>query len=259
MINTFRELYNYREMIFSLIRRDLRGKYKASVLGFLWTFLIPLLQLVIYTFVFSTILKSGIENFYIFLIVGLFPWNFFSACITTGCSCVVSQENLIKKIYFPRLVLPVSFVTSSFVNMLLTFIVVFVVLIFSGFGLNGRALCFLPLVMLAEYLLALGLCMLTSALTVYFRDLEYIMGIISMAWIYLTPVFYQMDIIPEKYQIIYDLNPMTSIIFAYQEILYYKKKPDIFNLLKAAGLGMLILIIGYVVFSKIQKKFVEEL
>ena len=92
MIKSIKELYNYREMIASLIKRDLRGKYKASVLGFLWTFLIPLLQLVIYTFVFSTILKSDIENFYIFLIVGLFPWNFFNACASSGASCVVNQE-----------------------------------------------------------------------------------------------------------------------------------------------------------------------
>ena len=98
MIRTVKELYNYREMISSLIKRDLRGKYKASALGFLWTFLIPLFQLVIYNFIFSTILRSDIKDFYIFLIAGLFPWNFFSACGTSGASCIVNQENLIKKI-----------------------------------------------------------------------------------------------------------------------------------------------------------------
>lgn len=259
MIKSIKELYNYREMIASLIKRDLRGKYKASMLGFLWTFLIPLLQLAIYTFVFSTILRSGIENFYIFLIVGLFPWNFFSASATSGASCVVSQENLIKKIYFPRLVLPVSFVTSSFINMLLTFIVVFGVLIFSGYGLNGAALCYLPLVMVIEYILALGLCMLTSALTVFFRDLEYIMGIILMAWIYLTPVFYEIEIVPEKYRVIFGVNPMTPVITAYQQILYKKQVPEVTNLLHAAVLGLAVLVLGYVVFENIQKRFVEEL
>ena len=236
MIRTVKELYNYREMISSLIKRDLRGKYKASALGFLWTFLIPLFQLVIYNFIFSTILRSDIKDFYIFLIAGLFPWNFFSACGTSGASCIVNQENLIKKIYFPRLVLPVSFVTSSFINMLLTFIVVFVVLVFSGHGVNALALAYLPVVMLIEYILSLGLCMLTSALTVYFRDLEYIMGILMMAWIYLTPV-----------------------IVAYQQILYYKQIPEMGNLLHATFLGVVVLIIGYLVFDKIQKRFVEEL
>lgn len=259
MINTIKELYHYREMIISLIKRDLRGKYKASVLGFLWTFLIPLLQLIVYTFVFSTILKSGIENYYIFLIVGLFPWNFFSSAVTSGASCVVSQENLIKKIYFPRLVLPVSFVTSAFVNMLLTFVVVLAVLLFSGTGFSGKALCFLPVIMLIEYILALGICMLVSALTVYFRDLEYILGIIMMAWIYLTPVFYQMDIVPEEFQMIFNINPMTPIIVAYQQILYYKQVPDMTTLVHAILLGILVLILGYSVFNKIQRRFVEEL
>lgn len=259
MIKTIKELYSYREMIISMVKRDLRGKYKASVLGFLWTFLIPLLQLVVYTFVFSTILKSNIDQYYIFLIVGLFPWNFFSSSITTGASCVVYQENLIKKIYFPRLILPISFVTSAFINMLLSFIVVFAVLIFSGHGVNGKALLFLPLIMLIEYVLALGLCMLTSALTVYFRDLEYILGIIMMAWIYLTPVFYQMDIIPEQYKMIYHANPMTPVILAYQQILYYKQIPEMSTLTQAVILGIAILLIGYAIFNKIQKRFVEEL
>ena len=130
MINGMKELYDYREMIASLIKRELRGKYKASVLGFLWTLMNPLLQMLVYILVFSFILKSGIENFPIFLFVGLVPWNFFSISVTSGATCVVNQENLIKKIYFPRIILPVSYVTSMFINMLLTFIVIFVVLIF---------------------------------------------------------------------------------------------------------------------------------
>ena len=259
MIRTVKELYNYREMISSLIKRDLRGKYKASALGFLWTFLIPLFQLVIYNFIFSTILRSDIKDFYIFLIAGLFPWNFFSACGTSGASCIVNQENLIKKIYFPRLVLPVSFVTSSFINMLLTFIVVFVVLVFSGHGVNALALAYLPVVMLIEYILSLGLCMLTSALTVYFRDLEYIMGILMMAWIYLTPVFFEMNIVPDKFVAIFNINPMTPVIVAYQQILYYKQIREMGNLLHATFLGVVVLKIGYLVFDKIQKRFVEEL
>lgn len=259
MIRTIKELYTYREMIFSLVKRDLRGKYKASMLGFLWTFLIPLFQSVVYSFVFATILRSGIENFYIFLIVGLFPWNFFNMAVTSGASCIVSQENLIKKIYFPRLVLPVAFVTSSFINMLLTFLVVFGIIFFSGYGFNMTALCYLPIIMLIEYILSLGLCMLSSALTVYFRDLEYILGIIMMAWMYLTPVFYQMDIVPEKFHLIFNLNPMTPVILAYQDILYHKQIPEMKNLMLATGMGIFVLIIGYFVFNKIQKRFVEEL
>lgn len=259
MINGIKELYDYREMISSLIKRELRGKYKASVLGFLWTLMNPLLQMLVYILVFSFILKSGIENFPIFLFVGLVPWNFFSISVTSGATCVVNQENLIKKIYFPRIILPISYVTSMFINMLLTFIVIFIVLILSGYGLNVVALLFLPLIMVIEYVLALGICMLTSALAVYFRDLEYIMGIITMAWMYLTPILYTADIVPDSIKTVFNLNPMTPIIEAYQQILYYKQIPDMDTLMQAAIIGVIALVIGCLGFEKMQRKFVEEL
>ena len=114
-----KELYAYREMIISLVRKDLRGRYKGSVLGFLWTFINPLLQLMVYTIVFSVILRAGIDKFYLFLFVALVPWIFFSSAVTGGATSILSQQDMVKKIYFPRQVLPISYVTSSFVNMLL--------------------------------------------------------------------------------------------------------------------------------------------
>lgn len=259
MTNKISELYTYREMIFSMIRRDIRGKYKASALGFLWTFLNPLLQLFIYTMVFSVILRAGIEDFYIYLFIGLVPWNFFAASVSGGAFCVVGQENLIKKIYFPRLVLPISYVTSAFVNMLLTFIVIFLVLILSGRGLNFVALLFLPVIWLVEYLLALGMCMVTSALTVYFRDLEYLLNIVMMGWMYLTPIMYTTEMVPEELRPLFLLNPMTAIIEAYHEILYFKMIPQIETLTNAMVWGIGLLIIGSLIFERMQRKFVEEL
>ncbi|MBT9778353.1 ABC transporter permease [Clostridium sp. MCC353] len=258
-METIKELYDYREMIFSLIRRDLRGRYKGSVLGFFWTFLNPLLQLVVYTIVFSILFKSNIEQFYIFLFVGLVPWLFFSTTLTGGATSVVSQESLIKKIYFPRLVLPISFVTSAFVNMLLTFIVIFAVLVLSGFGINFRIIWVLPIIMIVEYIFSLGVAMITSALTVYFRDLEYILGIISMSWMYLTPIMYSIEIIPEQFRTLVYLNPMTSIILSYKDILYYKRMVDLKTLGLAFFVGFMALVIGFILFNKLQKRFVEEL
>ena len=258
MFNRIHEIYDYREMIASLIKRELRGKYKASVLGFLWTFINPLMQMVVYTIVFSVILQSGIENFPIFLFVSLIPWNFFNISVTSGSTCVVNQENLVKKIYFPRIVLPISYVTSRLINMLLTFVVIFAVLVISKYGINIHAVCVLPLVILIEYILALGLCMLTSALAVYFRDLEYILGIITMAWMYLTPILYTVDMVPEKFRTLFRLNPMTPVILGYQQILYYKQVPNVETLLQAAAVGIIGLVVGYVVFEKVQK-FAEEL
>ncbi|MDR7814999.1 ABC transporter permease [Lacrimispora sp.] len=258
-MNTLKELYEYREMIVSLIHRELRGKYKASVLGFLWTFLNPLFQLSIYTVVFSIILRAGIEDFYLYLFVGLVPWNFFSASVAGGAGCVVSQENLIKKIYFPRMVLPIACVTSAFINMLLTSIITFVFIIFSGRGVNVQALLWFPIIALIQYIFTLGICKLSSALTVFFRDLEYFLGIIMMAWMYLTPIMYKIDMVPEDLRYLFNLNPMTSIISAYQDILYYKRVPNFQTLITASVIGIAFLLLGSVVFNKLQKKFVEEL
>lgn len=258
-MKTFKELYAYRQMIFSLVKKDLRGRYKGSVLGFLWTFINPLLQLVVYTIVFSFILKTNIERYYLYLFVALIPWIFFSSSITVGSASIVAQKDLIKKIYFPRMVIPISYVTSSFVNMLLCFIVIFAVIIVSGAGINFLALLTLPVIMLVEYILALGMAMLTSAITVYFRDLEHILGIVTMAWMYMTPIMYDKSIVPENLMPIFNLNPMTHVIECYRAVLYEKKIPDLTTLLSAAGLGILILIVGMLVFNKLQKRFAEEL
>ncbi len=259
MIRKFKELFDYREMIYSMVRKELRGRYKSSVLGFLWTFINPLCQIIIYTLVFSTIFRMNIDKYYLFLTVVMIPWVFFSSSVTGGAVCVVNSKDLLTKIYFPREVLPVSFVTSCFVNMILSFIVVFAVLIISGWGFSFKALLFLPIVMVVEYLLCLGFTMIISACTVYLRDLEHIMGVLMMAWIYLTPVMYDISYVPEKLQKIFWINPMTSVAIAYREILYYKKIPDMSNLILTVVVGVVSLVIGGIVFDRLQRNFVEEM
>ena len=259
MIAQIKELYAYRQMIVSLVRKDLRGRYKGSVLGFLWTFINPLFQLVVYTIVFSYILKSSIDKYYLYLFVALIPWIFFSASITGGSASIVAQKDLVKKIYFPRQVIPISYVTSCFVNMLLCFIVIFAVVIVAGVRLDPLALLCLPIVMLVEYLLALGMALLSSAVTVYFKDLEHILGIVSMAWMYLTPIMYDKSIVPERFLPLFNINPMTHIIECYRAVLYYGQVPQLSSLLSSFVLGVLFLLVGWLVFDRLQKHFAEEL
>lgn len=254
-----KELWQYREMIISLVKRDLKGRYKGSILGFLWMFLNPLLQLCVYTIVFSGIMRMGIEKFYLYLFVALVPWIFISTCLTGGTTVILGQQDMVKKIYFPREILPLSFTLSQFVNMVLSFIVIFIVVFFSGVDVSLIALLCLPLVMLIQLILALGIALLASGLTVYFRDLEHILSIISLAWMYLTPIVYSADMIPEKYVWLYNLNPMTPIVIAYRDILYYGKVPHMKILLNAFILGVIVLIIGKISFSKLQRGFAEEL
>ena len=254
-----KEIYAYREMIFSMVQKDLRGRYKGSFLGFLWTFINPLLQLLVYNLVFSIILRSGVDKYYLFLFVALIPWIFFSSAITGGSVSVVAQKDLVKKIYFPNEVIPISYVTSCFVNMLLGFVVVIGVVIYSGVHISPLALLCLPVVMIVEYFLALGIAMITSAVTVYFRDLEHILTIIAMAWMYITPVVYDIEICPTEYRWIMHINPMTSVIIAFRDILYYGRVPEMMTLLEAVVLGVVFLLIGCLVFRKLKRRFAEEL
>ena len=246
-------------MIVSLVRKDLRGRYKGSVLGFLWTFVNPLLQLIVYSIVFSIIVKMGIDNFSMFLFVELVPWIFFSSCITSGSTVILQQQDLVKKIFFPREVLPVAYVTSSFINMLFSFIVIFVAIIVTNHGMNPAALLFLPLIMLIEYILALGFSFVASAITVYFRDLEHILNNLSMAWMYLTPILYTQEMVPEQYKPLFNLNPMTPIIIAYRDILFYKRIPSLNTLIGASITGVVSLILGFILFNKLKKGFAEEM
>lgn len=255
----FKELYAYREMIFSLVRRDLVGKYKKSILGFLWTFVDPLLQLLVYTVVFTTIMPMDIEKFYLHLFVALIPWGFFSACLSGGCTAIINQHDMVKKIYFPREVLPIAYVTSQFVNMVYSFIVVFFVLIVSRTGINLVALVWLPCVLIIQYIVCLGMTLLTSAITVYFRDMQQILSVISLALMYASPVIYSIRMVPEEFLAVYMLNPMTAVVVAYRDILYYKKVPDLIDLSISFGISVMLLLIGYITFSKLKRRFVEEL
>lgn len=259
MIRKLRELYQYREMIVSLVRKDLKGRYKGSVLGFLWTFLNPLLQLLVYTMVFSVILKSGIPNYYLHLFVALVPWIFFASSLTTGAKLVLDQKNMIKKIYFPREVLPVAYTLSSFCNMLFSFIIIFLVIAVMRLGVSFSALPWLIPVMAIQFVLVLGMNLITSAVTVYIRDLEHIMGVVSMAWMYLSPVVYGIDFVPENWHKWYLLNPMAPLVLSYRDILYYHRAPHLMHLAIAAGISLLILLLGYLLFEKLQRRFAEVL
>ena len=259
----FKELYEYREMIISLVRKDLRGRYKGSVLGFLWTFINPLLQLIVYTIVFSIIMNTSYEQYYLFLFVALVPWMFFSSSVTDGAASILKEKDMVKKIYFPREVLPISTVTSGFVNMILTFIVVFVVVIISGRGLNPLALLCLPVVMIVEYILCLGIALIVSSLTVYLRDLQYILGIFVMALQYLTPVMYGVDMVERSSAgkwlvMMFNLNPMTPILKISRQRIAYGEVPELGSLLIAVAVGVVFIVVGEILFKRLQKGFAEE-
>ena len=175
----------------------------------------------------------------------------------SGSSCIIQQQSLVNKIYFPREVVPIAYVTSAFVNMLYCEIVVFIVALFSGVQFSLPGLLCLPVVMIIEYILALGITMIMSAVDVYFRDLEHILGIIAMAWMFMTPIMYDINIGGGRIKTILQLNPMTSVVTAYRDILYRGSVPEIGTLGISLGVGLVFLVIGFIVFGKLKRRFSE--
>jgi len=259
MINRVKDIYEYRDMIFSLVKRELRGRYQKSVLGMLWTFLNPLCQILIYTFVFSVIFENNMEHYYIYLTAGMIPWTFFSEALGQGAGSIVSNADMTKKIYFPREVLTIASVTSKFVNLLISFVIVFLFLFVSGIGVKLQILPMLIPVMVAEYLVALGFTLLFSAITVYLRDMEYIVGVLLMAWVWATPIMYALEGRSEAIVRVLKLNPMTNIILAYQDILYYRRMPEVSSIMIALLVGACLVVIGEVIFKYLEGNFAEEL
>lgn len=258
MLEQLREVLTYKEMLISSVKKDLRSRYRGSVLGFLWTFINPLMQLVIYSVVFPYLLKMKEENYPMYIFVGLLPWIYFTSSIQISTTCIVGNANLVKKIYFPRMILPISVSTTGLMNYIFGLIIVFPALLITGIHLTPYAL-FLPVVMLVNYLFTTGVCMLLSALYVFFRDLEHIISIVTQAWFYLTPIVYSLKIFPDYAQAILRFNPMTQFVMAYRNILMYGQFPSALGFSCVTVLSIAVFFFGAFVFSKLQKSFAEEL
>jgi ABC-2 type transport system permease protein len=259
MLTDVKNIWNFRDMVFELTHRELRGKYKGSVLGFLWTYINPLMQILVYAFVFSQIFRSGIEMFHLYLIVSMFPFNFFTGGVIQGLGSIRYQGDLVKKVYFPRQILPIVSLTVNFVNMLISFLIIYSILLVSGWGIDLKLQVWLLPVMVIEYFFALGLALMLSAVEVYFRDIEHIVTVLMMIWMYVTPMFYSIEIIPEKFLPVFYCNPMLYVIGMYQQILYYKVAPDMVYMARGAGFAVAVMAIGSVIFKMLEKRFAEEL
>lgn len=252
-----KEIYAYREMLWNMVQKDLRSRYKGSVLGFLWTFLNPLLMLGIYSFVFSSIMKSDIPNFPMFILVALLPWNYFSQAITQGARSMINNADLLKKVYFPREVLPLSVIGSSLINYLFTLVILIPALWLSGVQLTYSLTAF-PVVLLLQTMLLIPIVMLVSLGTVYLRDLEHILTVIITIMFYATPVLFPVSFIPEKFRWVFDYNPMTPVIHAYRDLFLYGQWPDMEVLLPMLFVLLAVNIAVLAVFSWLQRHVAEE-
>ena len=254
----FKDLYQYRELLKTNVQKEIRGKYKGAWLGIIWSFLNPLLMLLVYSLVFPYIMRVQIPNYTMFLMTALMPWNFFTQTVANSSFAVIASGSILKKVYFPREILPISVVLSNVVNFLITFIIIIVFLILSGVGLSWTILLF-PLVLIVQTILMFGIAFILSSITVYARDVEHIVNVIVMALFYGTPIVYTIDMLPAQFQTLLQLNPMTSIIEAYRDVLFYQKLPDFASLGIVAIVSVIIMVFGLWLFRKLQRNFVEEL
>ena len=253
-----KNLYQYRQLLKSNVQKEIRGKYKGSFLGVLWSFVNPLLQVLVYTLVFPFILKNTQENYVVFLIIGILPWTWFVTSISQGTSCILANAGIIKKVYFPREILPISVVTSEGVNFLISTIIILGFVIFGGIGLSWNILWYF-LIFIIQFIVSIGVAFIVSSLTVYFRDLQHLLGIFMQLLFYATPIVYAISSVPAGLQWIVKINPMSYLIEGYRAIFYSKTMPDFQGLLIALVMGIVLCVIGYFVFKKLEKKFAEEL
>lgn len=257
-MNIFQKIYKYRELLKTNVKKEIRGRYKNSFLGILWSFLNPLLQLAVYSVIFGALLAGGDKTYHIYICVALIPWTYFTTTISQAAFTIIGNGDIIKKVYFPREILPISVVTSGAVNFLISTIIILAFVLGAGLGLTKYIILY-PFVLLIQYVLLLGISFIVSSITVYFRDLEHIIGVVLMAAFYATPIVYRLSDLPANLQVIMQLNPMTHLINAYRDIFYYHQMPDMRMLLILLGISVVLTIIGYFIFKKLQKGFAEEL
>ncbi len=268
MIRPLRELWEYRELVRNLVERDLKARYKSSFLGIAWSWLNPLLMMIVYSILFTIFLNNDqIGDYPIFLLSGLLPWNFFNDAIMQGTGSVVGSAHLIKKVYFPRAVLPVSVVLANLVNFLLALPVFFLLALIVGRPPTLWALL-LPLPILLQLAFSIGLTLFLSTLNVFYRDTQIILGVVMLAWFFLTPVFYPIDTVPHQAVVLgmtvdprmwlLRLNPMASIVTTYRELLYWGVPSGWDFLLRTAVTSLAMLVFGYLVFQRFSRRFGEE-
>ena len=256
-MNIFKNLYEYRELLFTSVKKDVRGKYKNSFLGILWSFLNPLLQIAVYAFVFGKILNVGEDNYAVFICCGLIPWTFFSTTISRSANTIIENGGIIKKVFFPREVLPVSVVTAECVNFFISTVIILGFVAFSGLGFSWH-LVFYPVILLVLYLFLISVSFLFASITVYVRDLQHFIGVGLQLMFYATPIAYASSRVPTNFQWIVKINPVAYVIEGFRDIFIYHTIPNVTGLVAIAIISLVLFTINYAIFSKLQKGFAEQ-
>ena len=253
-----RSIYASRNILKSLIVKNIFGRYKNSFLGILWHFIVPLTMLFVYYVVFTQIRIGSIPDFWIYISSALFPFTFMTSNLTGGASCVVNNSSMIKKMYFPRELIVLAQVTSSMIIMLIGYSVVLVLVAFLGQGLSLSWIC-LPFIFFVMFIFVLGYTLFFSSIIVYMRDVQHFLNSISIVFFFITPMYFLIDSIDGFFRCIVEINPFTCFVEMFHQIVYYGHFPDLTFLIIGFSISFISLIGGYLVFNKLKRGFVERL
>jgi len=254
IVRQFNNAKKYKFLLQQLVNRDFKSKYKRSVLGVLWSFLNPLLTMTVQFVIFSTLFKSDIPNFAAYLIIGIVFFNFFSEATSMGLMSIVSNSSLIMKVYIPKYIFPVARVLSSAINLLLSMIPLFIVVLFTGVRFTSAILA-LPFSLVCTIIFCIGVSFILSSAMVFFRDMQFLWGIINMLWMYATPIFYPESILPQKLMILFKMNPLYHFIRFTRAIILNGGSPEPKAYLLCFIAAVVPFIIGTLIFKKSQDKF----
>jgi len=255
MIELFSEMFRYRQLIWALALKELKIRYKRSVLGFLWALLNPLLLLVVLSVVFSTLMAANKPHYAVFLLCALLPWTFFSQSLSYAAESVVSNGDLIKKVRVAKLVFPVAAVVSNMINFLLSMIPLVLIVIAVGHPFYWTWL-YLPVPLFALTIFTLGATFFFAAANVYYRDVAHILQVLLNILFYVTPIIYSIDLIPAHYRWLLKLNPLQYFLNGFRLSVYYGLLPEITSVIACFVGAFGTLAIGFWVFRKHQDEFV---
>ncbi len=263
MLANLVKLFRYRGLIQTLVVRDLKARYRGSILGFFWSFLNPLLLLMMYTFVFTKVLPGShppeMQPFALFMFCGILPWTWFSSSLLESSNTLIAGGNLIKKVLFPAEVLPIVTVLANMVHFFLGLVILVVFLVYYQRPIEGLQLLWFPVIVLVQLVLTTGLALLLSAMTVHFRDLKDLLSTLVQFWFFATPIIYPMQMIPQDMRWWLNLNPMTHIMISYQEVLFYPGPHGHWKWLMALAVASIgVFFVGYFVFDRLRDSFAEE-
>lgn len=253
-----RDVWEYRELLYFLALRDIKVRYKQTVFGVAWVVIQPLATTLIFSVIFGNLAKIPSENlpYAVFALAGLVPWNFFASAFARGSASLVGSANLISKVYFPRLIIPIAGVLAGLVDFAIVLVLVLALMFFYGAGITP-ALFFLPLYILLVIAIALGVSLWLSALYVQYRDVGYVVPFLAQFWLYATPVVYPASLIPERWRVLYALNPMVSVVEGFRWALFGAGHAPDAMLVASTAVALVILVGGAYFFKRMEKTFAD--